>query len=69
MRPPLFSLSTLAHWANASVSGEPIASEWPMRQMNFCCARATTGAPMTPAAAKPAAPLSSVRRPIVDLFM
>ena len=45
------------------VSGEPIASEWPMRQTNFCCARATIGAPTKPAAARPAAPLSTSRRP------
>src|SRR6187431_66667 len=50
MRPPLFSLSTLVQVSKAIVNGEPTASEWPMRQTNFCCARRTAGAARTPTA-------------------
>src|SRR6188768_4125982 len=50
MRPPLFSLSTLVQVSKAIVNGEPTASEWPMRQTNFCCARSTDGAARTPTA-------------------
>jgi hypothetical protein len=54
--------------SKALVKGEPMASEWPMRQTNFCCAPAI-GAPKRPMATVVAAPLMRSRRRSRDLLV